>query len=328
MLTIFKRTLGALLLILALGLFLWPFIREVRTSSQVSSIAEELIEGQENLPEADPGTETDPGTEPSPEIQLPSQETGSSLPLLDLYGEFWAYNRSLVSDGQVITDAWAGSPEAPDISGLDDGLLGYIEIPDMGVSLPLYVGASYDHLSKGAAIQWGTSMPIGGENTNSVIVAHRGWYGSAYFAYINQMETGSKVYIHTPWDTLTYSAVSKKIITPEDLDSVSIQPGKDMVTLLSCYPYAAVGGAKYRYLVYCERTADDPEVVEESGNTEETGTPLPTVEDSIPEVEADPKGTDGTVTFLELSVARYLPAVTVLLCAVILFIRSRRSASS
>lgn len=317
--TILKRILGCLLLLAALGLFLWPACREIKTWSQVREIKEELEEDQASLPETLPEPSED-GT-----ITLPDHDPEVTLPLLDLYGEFWAYNRSLVTDGQEITDAWAGSPEAPDISGLTDGQLGYIEIPDMGVTLPLYVGASRDHLSKGAAIQWGTSMPIGGENTNCVVVGHRGWYGSLYFAYINRMETGSKVYIHTPWDTLTYEAVSKKIITPDDLDSVSIQPGKDMVTLLSCHPYAAAGGAGYRYLVYCERvpgdpypTADEPE--QEPETSEE---PLPYEEDSIPEVEADPSGTDDLVTVLELNLTRYLPPITLLLCALILFLRSR-----
>lgn len=318
--TILKRILGCLLLLAALGLFLWPASREIKTWSQVREIKEELEEDQASLPETLPEPSED-GT-----ITLPDHDPEVTLPLLDLYGEFWAYNRSLVTDGQKITDAWAGSPEAPDISGLTDGQLGFIEIPDMGVTLPLYVGASRDHLSKGAAIQWGTSMPIGGENTNCVVVGHRGWYGSLYFAYINRMETGSKVYIHTPWDTLTYEAVSKKIITPDDLDSVSIQPGKDMVTLLSCHPYAAAGGAGYRYLVYCERTADeDPDA---SSSASSKGTALPTAEGSIPEQTADPKGTDDMVTVLELSVTRYLPPATLFLCALILFLRSRKKASS
>ena len=308
--TILKRTLGALLLILALGLFLWPFIREIRTQSQVTSIEEDL-EGQQ-------GTLPDRPSEPSVEWS-PPQLSDPSLPLLDLYGEFWAYNRSLVTDGQEITDAWEGSPEAPDISGLTDGLLGTIEIPDMGVSLPLYVGASSDHLSKGAAIQWGTSMPIGGEDTNSIIVGHRGWYGSAYFAYINRMETGSMVYIHTPWDTLAYEAVGRKIITSDDLDSVSIQPGKDMVTLLSCHPYVAAGETGYRYVVYCERTEED----REQSGSQGTSRSLPLAEGSIPENIADPDGTDGTVVFLELTLTRYLPPLTLFLCALILFLGSR-----
>lgn len=324
--TIFKRILGVLLLVLALGLILYPAMREIRTSSQVASISEEL---DHTIPEEDPEESLEPETpEPLPEVSDPEEpETPQveAIPLPELYQAFTAYNRSLVTDGQVITDAWEGSPEAPDIAALKDGVLGYVEIPDMGTTLPLYVGASYNHLAKGAAIQWGTSMPIGGLSTNSVLVGHRGWKGSRYFAYINRMETGSRVYIHTPWGILTYEAVGRKIISPDDLDSVSIQPGKDMITLLSCHPYAAAGGAKYRYLVYCERvpgdpypTADEPEPKPETSET-----PLPYEEDSIPEVEADPSGTDDLVTVLELNVTRYLPPITLFLCALILFVRSR-----
>lgn len=325
--TIFKRILGVLLLVLALGLILYPAMREIRTSSQVASISEEL---DHTIPEEDPEESLEPETpEPLPEVSDPEEpETPQveAIPLPELYQAFTAYNRSLVTDGQVITDAWEGSPEAPDIAALKDGVLGYVEIPDMGTTLPLYVGASYNHLAKGAAIQWGTSMPIGGLSTNSVLVGHRGWKGSRYFAYINRMETGSRVYIHTPWGILTYEAVGRKIISPDDLDSVSIQPGKDMITLLSCHPYAAAGGAKYRYLVYCERVPGDPYPTKEEPEqtSTETAEPLPYEDGSVPTEDADPSGTDDLITVLDLNLTRYLPPLTLILCALILFVRSRR----
>lgn len=100
-----------------------------------------------------------------------------------------------------------------------------------------------------------TSMPIGGINTNSVIAGHRGYNGSPYFKYIENVQLGDYIYVTNPWGTLTYQAVEISIINPYDSDAVKIQEGKDMVTLLTCHPYASAG--QYRYLVFCERVEDD-----------------------------------------------------------------------
>ena len=91
-------------------------------------------------------------------------------------------------------------------------------------------------------------------NTNAVIAGHRGRNGYKYFQDIEALEVGDEVYITTLWDTLTYSVTEIKIIEPGDIDSIKIQQGRDLVTLLTCHPYAS--GGKYRYLVFCERTEE------------------------------------------------------------------------
>lgn len=75
-----------------------------------------------------------------------------------------------------------------------DGAIGYIDIPDMDVKLPLYIGASEKNMALGAAILSETSMPIGGESTNCVISGHRGYRGAPYFKDIELLKKGSKVY--------------------------------------------------------------------------------------------------------------------------------------
>lgn len=166
------------------------------------------------------------------------------------------YNKNLAQNGQSISDAWSYEQQPMDLDSLnidsDNPIIGYIEIPDMKIRLPLMLGASSKNLEKGAAVLSQTSMPIGGENTNCVIAGHRGWEGSAYFQYIENMKVGSKVYITNPWETLVYECTSIKVIYPDDVNSILIQPGKDMVTLFSCHPYV-LGGGPYRYLVFCER---------------------------------------------------------------------------
>ena len=106
-------------------------------------------------------------------------------------------------------------------------------------------------MAKGAAVLSQTSMPIGGESTNCVIAGHRGYRGSPYFRNIQRLQVGSAVYVTNPWETLEYTVTGFDIIQPSDLDAILIQPGKDMVTLLTCHPYASRG--EYRYVVYCQR---------------------------------------------------------------------------
>lgn len=177
-------------------------------------------------------------------------------PYQNLYDAMSKYNKDLAKNGQSIVDAWSYEQQPIDLGSLnidsDNPIIGYIEIPDMKIRLPLMLGASTPNLKKGAAVLSQTSMPIGGDNTNCVIAGHRGWEGSAYFQYIENMKKGSKVYITNPWETLVYECTSTKVIYPDDVNSILIQPGKDMVTLFSCHPYV-LGGGPYRYLVFCER---------------------------------------------------------------------------
>lgn len=182
--------------------------------------------------------------------------TTSTRPYQYLYDEMDKYNKNLANSGQSISDAWSYEQQPMDLDNLnidsDNPIIGYIEIPDMKIRLPLMIGASTENLKKGAAVLSQTSMPIGGESTNCVIAGHRGWEGSAYFQYIENMKAGSKVYITNPWETLVYECTGIKVIYPDDVNSILIQPGKDMITLFSCHPYV-LGGGPYRYLVFCER---------------------------------------------------------------------------
>lgn len=120
--------------------------------------------------------------------------------------------------------------------------------------MPIFLGASYQNMADGAAVLSQTSIPIGGINTNAVIAGHRGWGGASYFRYITELEAGDEVIITNLWDTLTYIVSEVRIIDPSSVEDILIQEGKDMITLLTCHPYAS--GGKQRYLIYCERTSE------------------------------------------------------------------------
>ena len=86
-----------------------------------------------------------------------------------------------------------------DTAGLPDDMIGYITIDAMDEEMPLYIGANKENMSKGAVVMGQTSMPVGGENTNCVIAAHRGYRGIPMFQYIEVLQPGDKVEITNLW---------------------------------------------------------------------------------------------------------------------------------
>lgn len=302
-----RIVVGVLLVIAGIGCFLYPNIRDRRTQGEVDKIVKTF----DTLKH----TESVAGEDKSETSDIEKTDSVTKV-FPELYAKLQDYNTHLTTSEQAIEDAWDGANGdfSIDISEIGSDSIGYIEIPDMKVRLPLYLGTTDDHLAKGAAVVSGTSMPIGGEDSNCVIAAHRGWRGSAFFQFIDRMQAGSKVYITTPWETLTYTTVGVDIVDPSDTDSIAIQQGKDMVTLISCHPYV-LGGGPERYLVYCERYE------ESSGDTftdEETKT-LPQIE--LPESS----DTDDDLLDLEVKLRTILPAVTLVLCGLIIFVRSVRN---
>lgn len=174
------------------------------------------------------------------------------------YARLWeamqAYNAQLFEEGQIQLD----SPQdytVPSFSlkeyGLKEDVFGVISIPAIQVEMPIYLGATESHLAAGAAHLSQTSLPIGGENTNCVIAGHRGWNGFPYFRFIPDLKPGDTVTIQNPWETLEYEVAETKIIAPNDIEEIHIQEGRELLTLLTCHPYAS--GGKQRYLVICER---------------------------------------------------------------------------
>ena len=121
--------------------------------------------------------------------------------------------------------------------------------------MPLYLGATDKHMADGAAQLGQTSIPIGGENTNAVIAGHRGYNGAPYFRYVPELQVGDSVDITNLWGTLHYSVVETKIIQPNDIDAIKIQPRRDLITLLTCHPYAS--GGRQRFLVIWERMEEE-----------------------------------------------------------------------
>ena len=134
--------------------------------------------------------------------------------------------------------------------GFDNNIIGFLEIPSINVNLPIYLGANEENMKKGAVHLTGTSYPIGGINTNSVIAAHRSYYSSLMFRNIDKIKLGDIMYLNVLNMTLEYKAIKTDVIEPNELEKLTIQEGRDMVTIISCHPYPT---DKKRYVVYFER---------------------------------------------------------------------------
>ena len=237
-----------LLMLFLAGLFLvlYPSIQGTVVEQRMGWEADSFLARLEDGPDKDIPTVIVHSTEPE-ESQL--------------YPELWesmtAYNQRIYTDGQsTLSEVRAYQATLFSLTdyGLPDETFGVISIPKLNLEMPLYLGATDENMAKGAAVLSGTSVPIGGNNTNAVIAGHRGWGGAAYFRYITELSVGDEVVITNLWERLRYRVVGTKIIEPHETENILIQPGRDMVTLLTCHPYAS--GGTQRYLVYCQRVLE------------------------------------------------------------------------
>ncbi len=251
---IFNKTLCILLLAAGAAIFLSP---EIHTRLLDRKFRQAITAFDEAAGAAAAETAESGGGEAGGAGENPC---GILVPSDALWESVQAYNIGLWENGQAdFCDTWSAS-QATFPEGLDGDMFGYITIPAMNLEMPLYVGASAENLSKGAAVLGATSLPVGGENTNCVVAGHRGYRGVPYFREIEKLGIGDAVIITNPWMTLGYRVESIDIIDPGDSDRVMIREGRDMVTLLTCHPYRSHG--KYRYIVYCVR---DDSVLTEDG---------------------------------------------------------------
>ena len=101
-------------------------------------------------------------------------------------------------------------------------------------------------------------MPIGGKNTNCVIAGHRGWSGMAYMRDVELLDVGDPVYVENPWETLEYRISEIILIEPSNVESVYIQEGRDLLTIITCHPF---GVGSHRYVLICDRYHEEDVVV-------------------------------------------------------------------
>ena len=124
-----------------------------------------------------------------------------------------------------------------DIKGIDkEEVFAYLIIPKLDMKKPIYLDATYKHLDLGVAQVEGTSLPLGGKSTRSVIAGHRGWWGDLMFYNVEKLEAGDDIFIDGRSGLLKYKVTGQEIIDPSDWEKVLPIEGRDMVTLLTCHP--------------------------------------------------------------------------------------------
>lgn len=116
-------------------------------------------------------------------------------------------------------------------------MIGHVEIPRINQDLPVYAGTSETVLQKGCGHLEGTSLPVGGKSTHTVITAHRGLPEAVLFRYLDQLVEGDIFYFHNIQGTLAYRVDQIMVVEPTNFEPVLVQEGKDYATLLTCTPY-------------------------------------------------------------------------------------------
>ena len=277
-----RQWLGFLLMLVGLALLCGPFLLGTREEWVQKQAVETFYQEKQTAQSASQDKQ------PVTEETVPESTEPRDL----FYEKAKAYNESLVKNGQDGMRSRA-DVESFALSALDFGysenLIGTLEIPRMEIELGLYLGADGENMAKGAAVFGMTSLPLGGDSENTAIAGHRGWRGSPMFRDIQLLQMDDPIYITTPWDTLTYRVCEIRIVTPEDNSWCRIQPGRTLISLMTCHPY----GQNYqRYIVFAELSPED-KPSEEAIRAENAASYDPSPR-QITQIHAD--GTSDTVT--------------------------------
>lgn len=156
----------------------------------------------------------------------------------DLFTKADKYNKSLAELGFPLIDYKKIEDEywkTLDITGT--GMMGYVSIPKISQELPVYHGTADEVLSIAAGHLQGTSLPVGGENTHSIVSAHRGLPTATLFTHLDRMEIGDTFTFKILDREFIYEVDQIRIVEPDDTELIQLTKGKDYCTLLTCTPY-------------------------------------------------------------------------------------------
>lgn len=182
-----------------------------------------------------------------------------------------------------------------DVSGI--GVMGYIDIPKIGITLPVYHGTEEEVLQAGIGHLEGSSLPVGGDGTHVVLAGHSGLPSSKLFTDLDQLEEGDQFTVTAVGHTVTYEVGWTEVLKPDEI-SFPIEEGQDLCTLMTCVP---VGINSHRLLVHAHRVPNA-------------------------EAETDEQGQDGIAQTMAGKIIPYLPAavpVMALAAAAFLYVRKR-----
>ena len=214
--------------VVALGLLLYPLVGELLSEKYHSDVE----------------TAYTAAIEDTDDSELTSQREAAEQ-----------YNAMLANT--TISEGGASAPPLAYAEQLTvGGVMAYVDIPQIGVYLPVQHGTGAETLEKSVGHVVGTSLPVGGSSTHAVLSAHSGMASSKLFSDIDQLEKGDVFYIHVLGEVLAYEVDSINTVLPTDTSLLQIETGKDLVTLVTCTPF---GVNTHRLLVRGHRVPYVPE---------------------------------------------------------------------
>lgn len=231
------RLLAVACALLALGLLLYPLMGELvseKYHSDVEAVYTAAIAGTDNA-------------------ELAEQRRAAE-----------AYNALLRGEVAVSTGGASASPVDYAEQLTVGGAMCTIDIPKIGVYLPVRHGTGAETLERAVGHVVGTSLPVGGAGTHAVLSAHSGMASAKLFSDIDQLVKGDVFYIHVLGEALAYEVDQIATVLPSDTSLLQIEDGQDLVTLVTCTPF---GVNTHRLLVRGHRVPYVPELVVENGKT-------------------------------------------------------------
>ena len=235
-----KITLVVIVLLIGLTITLYPVISNAYNTKHQSEIHTEYVAAIERT-----DTSKILKARMSAEKYNAAITPGSSM-----------YNQEMLSQISV------GYDEQLNLTG--DGIMGYVEIPKLNINLPIYHGTDSKTLETGVGHLLGSSLPIGGESTHSVLTAHSGMASQKLFSDLDKMKAGDIFYLHILDEVLAYQVDEINVVLPHDTKHLGITEGKDLCTLITCTPFAVnthrllVRGTRIPYEEAEEIAADIP----------------------------------------------------------------------
>ena len=176
-----------------------------------------------------------------------------------------AFNQALLPSILPDSFAIAAASDEPDeeymacLNLAGDGTMGYVEIPKIDIKVPIYHTVSDEVLQKAAGHLEGSSLPVGGKDTHTVVSAHRGLPSAALFTDLDRLEEGDHFLFYILDEVLCYEVDQITIVEPDETDALAVEPGQDYATLLTCTPY---GVNSHRMLVRGHRVDYVPEEIQ------------------------------------------------------------------
>ena len=192
-------------------------------------------------------------------VQIDTKEYDELMKKASDYNKYLVtQNRNIVTDAEYDPDAYYETL----LNFMGNGIMGYVEIPKIGLTEPIYHYSTEVSLGIGIGHIHGSSLPTGGETTHTVLTGHRGLPNQKFFSDLDKVNIGDKFYMHILNKILAYEVYKIKVIEPTDVDELMIEDGEDLATLVTCEPY---GVNTHRLLVMGKRVEFDEEKVDDKG---------------------------------------------------------------